>query len=377
MDGLTLIFAKAKINKRSLKKGDRKMSYAIIRNEKYTKDEMNQLSPHNERYKKKYLNKNIDLSKTSQNYHLKKPIENTYVKEFNRLVKQNNLYQSKKRANIIYACEMIITSDTSFFDKIGQKETKRYLQESYNFVCQYQGLGEENIISAVVHMDEETPHMHLVFIPVMDGVNKNGENCRKISSKEFWKDKNSYKKLQDSFYKYITEKGFDLERGKYNEDNPHRKMEDLKQITNFYDTKALKSNLRDVKDEMINYSDIQDFYKYEDFTKDNVDKKLIDPMMKYIQKLIKQNNDVLVELSKSKNARNYYSTLEEQVVETKRKNKELQYKLKLKDIELDACYGVIKEELEKNEKMQKIIKEHLNSKYGKRIYKNQIHDIIL
>ena len=51
------------------------MSYAIIRNEKYTKDEMIQLAPHNERFKKKYSNKNIDLSKTSQNYHLKKPVE--------------------------------------------------------------------------------------------------------------------------------------------------------------------------------------------------------------------------------------------------------------------------------------------------------------
>ena len=50
------------------------MSYAIIRNEKYTKDEMIQLAPHNERFKKKYSNKNIDLSKTSQNYHLKKLI---------------------------------------------------------------------------------------------------------------------------------------------------------------------------------------------------------------------------------------------------------------------------------------------------------------
>ena len=48
----------------SLKKGDY-MSYAIIRNEKYTKDEMNQLAPHNERYKKKYSNKNIDLSRTN------------------------------------------------------------------------------------------------------------------------------------------------------------------------------------------------------------------------------------------------------------------------------------------------------------------------
>ena len=35
------------------------MSYAIIRNEKYTKEQMIQLAPHNERFKKKYSNKNI------------------------------------------------------------------------------------------------------------------------------------------------------------------------------------------------------------------------------------------------------------------------------------------------------------------------------
>lgn len=47
------------------------MSYAIIKNEKYNKDEMVQLAPYNERMKKQYSNKNIDMSKTSQNYHLK------------------------------------------------------------------------------------------------------------------------------------------------------------------------------------------------------------------------------------------------------------------------------------------------------------------
>ena len=45
---------------------------------KIYKDEMIKLAPHNERFKKKYSNKNIDLSKTSQNYHLKLPKENTY-----------------------------------------------------------------------------------------------------------------------------------------------------------------------------------------------------------------------------------------------------------------------------------------------------------
>ena len=131
------------------------MSYAIIRNEKYTKDEMNQLSPHNERNKKKYSNQNIDRTRSHFNYHLKKPKENTYYKEFQRLQKENNL-TGQIHKNSIYACEVIITSDKEFFHKIGEKETKRYFQTAYNFIANYNNLGSENIISAVVHLDEET-----------------------------------------------------------------------------------------------------------------------------------------------------------------------------------------------------------------------------
>ena len=335
------------------------MSYAIIRNEKYTKDEMNQLAPHNERYKKKYSNKNIDLSKTSQNYHLKKPIENTYYKEYKRLIKQNNLYEGQIHKNSVYACEMILTSDSSFFDRIGQEETKRYFKECYNFVSHYQGLGEENIISAVVHLDEESPHMHLVYIPVINFVDRVGNPIRKVNSREFWKGKSSYKKLQDEFYKYIKDKGFDLERGKENTDRKHLDTDNMKNLTNFYDTKTLKSDLRQVKNEMISYSDVLDFYKYEDFTKNNVDKKLILPMIRYNEKLVKQNNNLLIELSKVKNARKYYYDLEQQFLITEQELKDLETKLRGKDIELNACYDVIKELLQKNEKMQEILNDKL------------------
>ena len=68
---------------------------------------------------------------------------------------------------------------------------------------------------------------------------------------------------------------------------------------------------------------------------------------------------MLLELSKAKNARSYYSTLESQFVEIQKANEELVHKLNLKDIELNACYGVIKQELDKNEKLQKILKEKL------------------
>lgn len=347
------------------------MSYAIIRNEKYTKDEMNQLAPHNERYKKNYSNKNIDLSKTSQNYHLKRPIENTYYKEYKRLVKQNNLYEGQIHKNSIYACEMILTSDSSFFDRIGQEETKRYFKECYNFVSNYKNLGEENIISAVVHLDEESPHMHLVYIPVIDSADKVGNSIRKVNSREFWKGKSSYKKLQDEFYKYITNKGFDLERGKENTDRKHLDTDNMKNLTNFYDTKTLKSDLRQVQNEMINYSDVLDFYKYEDFTKNNVDKKLILPMIRYNEKLVKQNNNLLIELSKVKNARKYYYDLEQQFLITEQERKDLETNLRGKNIELNACYDVIKDLLQKNEKMQKILKNKLGINFDKEKNKTQ------
>lgn len=49
---------------------------------------------------------------------------------------------------------------------------------------------------------------------------------------EYWKGKDSYKQLQDNFYKYVTDNGFDLKRGKTREVE-HLSTEKLKQITNY------------------------------------------------------------------------------------------------------------------------------------------------
>lgn len=76
--------------------------------------------------------------------------------------KYNLKGQIKTVSNI--ACEYIITSDKQFFEEIGEEETKRYFETAYNFVAEYKNLGEQYIMSAKVHMDEETPHMHLIFL---------------------------------------------------------------------------------------------------------------------------------------------------------------------------------------------------------------------
>ena len=226
-------------------------------------------------------------------------------------------------------------------------------------MTEYKEIGKENILSAVVHLDEETPHMHLVYIPVVNSKDKKGNSIRKISASEFWKGKDSYKKLQNQFYKYITEKGFNLERGKENTNREHISTDDMKKLTNFYNTQKIKENLKEEKRNIITYQDVQDFYKYEDFTKDNIDKKLIYPILKYNNSLVKQNHDLLLELSKVENAKKYYSDLQIENNQIINEKQELENKLKLNNIELKACYDIIKELLNKNEKIEKILKDKL------------------
>lgn len=107
------------------------MSYAIIRNEKYKRENLKGIYRHNERRNKNYSNKNIDKSKSHLNYSIKEPTY-SYEKEFDKIREKYNLKgQVKTVSNIV--CEYIITSDKEFFESIGEKETKRYFETAYKF----------------------------------------------------------------------------------------------------------------------------------------------------------------------------------------------------------------------------------------------------
>ena len=187
------------------------MSYAIIRNAKYKRENLMAVYRHNERKNKHYSNKDIDKTKSYLNYSLKEP-EFNYVKEFDKIIKEYDLKgQIKTVSNI--ACEYMITSDNDFFKRIGEEETKRYFVTAYKFVCEYKDLGEKYILSAKVHYDEKSPHMHLLFLPVVHTTDKKGNPIDKLACSEFWKAKDSYRQLQNAFFKYMVSNGFDLQRG--------------------------------------------------------------------------------------------------------------------------------------------------------------------
>ena len=82
-------------------------------------------------------------------------------------------------------------------------------------------------------------------------------------------------------------------------------------------------------------------------------------MLKYNNSLVKQNHDLLLELSKIRNAEKYYLDLQIENSQIINENQELAEKIEMNSIELNACYNIIKNLLNKNEKMEKILKDKL------------------
>ncbi len=343
------------------------MSYAIIRNEKLTRAKAMGAYRHNERKAKNHSNKNIDGSKTELNYYIKK-IELSYIKEFDRIKEKYNL-KGQIRNNSIIMCEMVFTSNQKFFDEIGYEESKRYFQESYNFICNYKNLGEENIISAVVHIDEDTPHMHLLFIPVVHIKDKQGNKIDKICSRDFWKGKNSYRDLQNAYFKHITEKGFNLERGELVEitNREHFSIQEYKQITNYENTKQV---LKDIKLELPETPNVKDIKKIMLNRDEKIENEIIKPKDELIQKLHQENVSLHKELSKQANIIDKAEKFERErksnaKLQTKcrdleinftEKEKQLKYKYENETYKIDYQYRKIINKLEKeNNYLKKVI----------------------
>ena len=326
------------------------MSFAIIRNTKYKRENLKGIYRHNKRKNKNYSNDNIDKEKTYLNYSLKSP-KYRYDKEFDMMKERYKLKgQIKTVSNI--ACEYIITSDKQFFEEIGEEETKRYFETAYNFVAEYKNLGEQYIMSAKVHMDEETPHMHLIFLPVVHTQDKKGNDIDKLACSEFWKEKDSYRRLQDAFYQYMTSHNFKLERGVPKEETgrKHIDIKEYKEITNFDKT---KEKLQNMKLELPDVPDIDDI-RMARWSKKRDEKILED--------IIKPKDDLINELYQNNLLMNQQLLRQAKMVEEAEKYQKERNKIMADNIDLHKQVDNIKAEYQQKE-------DNLEWKYEYRINK--------
>ena len=177
-----------------------KAQYAILRFAKYKGPEIGHIESHNERTKEKYAsNPDVDTSRSHLNFHLVFP-ERKYRAEAEKQIAEAGC---RTRSNSVRVVEVLVTASPEFFKGKKKAEIKAYFQEALDFIQQHQN--PRTIISAVVHMDEKTPHMHLCFVPLTED--------KRLSAKEIVGNKKKLTWWQDEFWKHMVGKYPDLERG--------------------------------------------------------------------------------------------------------------------------------------------------------------------
>lgn len=177
-----------------------KAQYAILRFAKYKGPEIGHIESHNERTKEKYAsNPDIDTSRSHLNFHLVSP-ERKYRAEAEKQIAEAGC---RTRSDSVRVVEALVTASPEFFKGKKKAEVRAYFNEALDFIQKHQS--KDTIISAVVHMDEETPHMHLCFVPLTED--------KRLSAKEIVGNKKKLTWWQDEFWKHMVGKYPDLERG--------------------------------------------------------------------------------------------------------------------------------------------------------------------
>lgn len=73
----------------------------------------------------------------------------------------------KRRKNAVLALEYVLTASPDFFSETPQAEWRKYLLGQLTMLQEY--YRESNVVSAVLHLDEKTPHLAVMIVPLVDG----------------------------------------------------------------------------------------------------------------------------------------------------------------------------------------------------------------
>lgn len=140
---------------------------------KFNKAACGHMFAHYDRQAEHISNDSIDKSKTHLNYNLASEQQPMSQGDFLRKRCSEVKLQNRKDVNVM--CSWVVTVPKD----VNETDYRLFFQGVYSFLTKR--YGKENVISAWVHMDETTPHMHFAFIPVTVDKKKGGY---KVSAKE-------------------------------------------------------------------------------------------------------------------------------------------------------------------------------------------------
>lgn len=142
-----------------------KEQYGVCVLRKYKRGAVSGIETHVER-RASHSNTNPDIlrSQSSRNFDLNGKYDSTFNEQIKSRISKTGATGFDRKNGVVLA-EILFSATHEFFEGKNDNEIRQYFQECYNFASRK--YGQENIVSAMVHLDEHTPHMHLVFMPIV------------------------------------------------------------------------------------------------------------------------------------------------------------------------------------------------------------------
>ena len=237
------------------------------RNMRLTAARIGNAQQHNEREKESYVNQDIVPERTHLNVHFKKPTAG-YAEMFEQLKKDGIISTRGLKEDAFLYGELVFDVNTAYFHNHGGYDfAKQFYTDAYKSAIEIVG-GEQYILSAVMHADERNRamsdalgqdvyhyHLHVIYIPVVEKqilwskrckdkslVGTVKETIQQVSMSKKWASKpaldengepilsskgkpilkKSYSVLQDDFFRYMRDAGYDdVERGERGSSEEH------------------------------------------------------------------------------------------------------------------------------------------------------------
>ena len=234
--------------------------------QKFHKNDMKGLERHNSRDFSKSKNEDIKEDKTIDNYDLRRIGEEiNYSKDVSKRLEEGYFYVPKNMSqpkeikdDQVHIVGIIVSANYEFFQGMPLEKEKEFFEKALEKI--EEKFGKENIISAKVHKDEKTPHLHIDLVPLtQEG---------KLSAKELFT-KQSLRELQDIALD-LKKEGFDIERGKSTEEKKqHMDTHVWKEIEKIHEVALIENIAFDKQKEVEPLKEkLQEFEKFkEDFSK--------------------------------------------------------------------------------------------------------------
>tara|TARA_B100000745_G_scaffold258599_1_gene181816 strand:+ start:304 stop:1404 length:1101 start_codon:yes stop_codon:yes gene_type:complete len=197
--------------------------------------------------------------------------------------KYDEMLPAKVRKNAVMAIETVVTASPEWFEGKSRREIGEYFVQSLEFVAERMG-GKDNVLSAVAHFDEQTPHMQVLAVPLVDGK----LNARKLIGGS----KHELAKMQSSFACEIGAK-YGLQRGQEKSKAKHQTIKEYYSLVNSPVEKVRVPKPLDPPSRLASKQAQQEVMKQ---ARDDVAK----PLAKRIRELEKRNSWLENQLEKQK-----------------------------------------------------------------------------